>query len=56
MNHETIQKTGVQLARDARWELEPIAGVIEAALTEANFHTLAQKISELIEIEKGRLL
>jgi hypothetical protein len=56
MDHETIQKAGEQLARDARWELEPIAGVIEAALTEANFHALAQKISELIETEKGRPL
>jgi hypothetical protein len=56
MDDKTIQKTGEELARAARWELEPIAGVILAALTEANFHTLAGKIAALIDYEKGRPL
>ncbi len=47
------QKLGAELARTCKWDLGDLAPVIIEALTDANFHDLADKFARLVESETG---
>lgn len=48
------QKIGADLARSCKWDLDNLAPVILAALTDANFHSLAARVERLINEEFSR--
>lgn len=48
------REMGVEIARQCRWDVEQIADIFIEALVDSNWHSMAKKIEELIEIEKGR--
>jgi hypothetical protein len=50
----TPERLGIELARACRWDIEALGIALTAALVESNFHALATKLDQLIEIEKGK--